>query len=32
MIAGLAAVDITVHGHIIVGKNRHSSLKASGLI
>lgn len=32
VIAGLAAVNITVHDHIIVGKNRHTSFKASGLI
>jgi DNA repair protein RadC len=32
VVAGLAAVNITVHDHIIVGKNRHTSFKASGLI
>ncbi len=32
VIAGLTAVNITVHDHIIVGKNRHTSFKASGLI
>jgi DNA repair protein RadC len=32
VVAGLAAVSITVHDHIIVGKNRHTSFKASGLI
>ncbi len=32
VIAGLAAVNITVHDHIIVGKNRHTSFKSSGLI
>ena len=30
--AGLAAVHITVHDHVIVGKNRHTSFKSSGLI
>ena len=32
VVAGLAAVSITVHDHIIVGKNRHTSFKASGLM
>ena len=32
VINGLAAVSITVHDHIIVGKNRHTSFKASGLM
>ena len=32
VVNGLAAVNITVHDHIIVGKNRHTSFKASGLI
>jgi DNA repair protein RadC len=32
VVAGLAAVDITVHDHIIVGRNRHTSFEASGLI
>ena len=32
VVAGPAAVNINVHGHIIVGKNRHTSFKASGLM
>ncbi len=32
VVNGLAAVNITVHDHVIVGKNRHTSFKSSGLI
>jgi DNA repair protein RadC len=32
VVAGLAAVSITVHDHVIVGKNRHTSFKSVGLI
>jgi DNA repair protein RadC len=32
VVTALAAVHITVHDHVIVGKNRHTSFKSSGLI
>jgi DNA repair protein RadC len=32
VVAGLAAFSITVHDHVIVGKNRHTSFKSAGLI
>lgn len=32
VVQALAAVSITVHDHVIVGKNRHTSFKSSGLI
>ncbi|HET6466822.1 MAG TPA: JAB domain-containing protein [Geminicoccaceae bacterium] len=32
VINALAAVDITVHDHVIIGKNRHTSFKSSRLI
>jgi|GEM_PF-2498739 len=32
VVAGSAAVDITIHDHIIVGKNGHTSFEASGSI
>jgi DNA repair protein RadC len=32
VVQALAAVGITVHDHVIVGKNRHTSFKSQGLI
>lgn len=32
VVQALAAVHITVHDHVIVGKNKHTSFKSSGLI
>ena len=32
VVAALAQVSITVHDHIIVGKNRHTSFKTQKLI
>ncbi len=32
VVTALAAVHITVHDHVIVGKNRHTSFKSAGLI
>ena len=32
VVAALAAVGITVHDHVIVGKNKHTSFKTQRLI
>jgi DNA repair protein RadC len=32
VVAALGAVNVTVHDHIIVGKNRHTSFRSQGLI
>lgn len=32
VVTALGAVHITVHDHVIVGKNRHTSFKSAGLI
>ena len=32
LIAAAKTLDITVHDHIIIGRNGHTSFKASGLM